>query len=62
MNNYYFLYPSKSLPIFSYKSETKQNVIIDSNFCALIGRQGQASYIVDKQYVDGLTGLVTDKV
>ena len=58
----FILYPSKSLPILGYNSGTKQNVITDSNFSVPIGRPGQSSDIVDKQYVDSLTGLVSGKV
>ena len=39
--------------------ELNENVITDSNFSVPIGRPGQSSDIVDKQYVDSLTGLVS---
>ena len=58
-NANFTLYPLKFLPVLGYNSVNKRSVITDSTFTVPFGRPGHSSDIVDKQYVDNLTGLVT---
>ena len=54
-----FYFPSKTLPILGYNSATSANGITDSPYTVSLSRPTQTTDIVDKQYVDPLTDLVS---